>query len=876
MAGKSLRVGSVFVDYKSNDAQFQAAAKRTRTAVNKLKREIRPMIQTVKRLTVVFAGLAAGSGYAAKRIADQIDTLTKFSRSVRGTVKDMQILSRAADLQGIEFSKLQVSLKKFDVVLGQLSDGTAYKLITDQWDKLGLKVEDVINLPLEERVRVIIDAMNRYVPAAERAATASALFGSRNAGMILQLAKGGAIQRATREIEEYGGALTETQKIGVEGFVDALGELQHAIQVFSFQVVAKHAPAMRRWAERVADGLKEGGRLRSMFERIARAGAFLVETITNMVEITDKYITETTTTIAKLGLLAVAIGKITRMVMAFRNAILAAGIVTATLAGGLPGLVLALGSLAAGFVAVEAIMKTLDDGAADHNVTLSKMNDNYTALVETLDRAKDGMKGVWQETVRATQASLDQMDVELEQRAARLGRSEEYQDILKGIAQAEKDEAQARADLEGAQADTSIGFGIPGALKKQRQDAVDAQRRAALARIEEAKARRASFEATRQQRWGEIEREEQELADIRRKVQGQIAEKEEREIKKDAAPAPHGGLAAQYGYQRSRALAAATAEGQGGLAAQYGYQRSRAMAAAVRAATRRADISNKDTVYGPIGLRKTGGEGPDMNRIADLQRQFADDNPFVKTDTYEKLRNLRIEYAAIRQEIAALGPQYANLGLRAEQSFEAAKRHAMGVTLVTEEMIMLADSVKDRMRGVVDSAVDDFFDGTKKMGDAWRSLMRQIVKDAVWMRARSMFSAIGNQVFGGIGTSLFPTAAIPGANPGVALGGPPGIPSFAQGGQHEGGWARVGENGPELAYFNGPARIYDAAASRGMMKGQVDVNMALSGDVSAIADQIRNQIGAAAGPLAQQIMAGVQEQIRTPSDTRRAVRGAVA
>ena len=45
-----------------------------------------------------------------------------------------------------------------------------------------------------------------------------------------------------------------------------------------------------------------------------------------------------------------------------------------------------------------------------------------------------------------------------------------------------------------------------------------------------------------------------------------------------------------------------------------------------------------------------------------------------------------------------------------------------------------------------------------------------------------------------------------------------GIPAFADGGWHSGGWALVGERGPELAYMP-PAQIYDTGRSRQMLQG---------------------------------------------------------
>ena len=850
MAGLALRIASVFVDFKSNDAQFQEAAKKTRTAVNRLRREMRPMIQTAKRLGIAVTAMGGGFAYATRRIAEQIDQMAKFSRASRGTIRDMQILKRSAGLQGIAFDKLQVSMKRMDVALGTLADGTAGTLVSDNWAKMGLSIEEVINLPLEKRLRVILTAINDQVPAAERAATATALFGARMAGLMLQLSQGGVIERATKEIEAYGGALTEAQKIGVEAANDAIDEITHAFEVLSWQLVARHAPAIRRWAERITDAMKEGGKFRVMMERMSSAGTFLVNTITNLTLVLNQWINRTTASIAAFGALLIVIGKTVKMVIAIRNAVVASGLVIAALTTGVGGVLKIMAALGLAVAGTRAVMMTLDDTADDHNTTISKMNDNYSALVETLDRAKGALRNVWQETVRATQANLDQMEVDLERRAAQMGRSEEYQEILAGIAQAQKDEAQAQKELVRAQTEMdALGFMNPRAVTAQRKSAIDEARHGALAAVEAARARREAFEGQLAARKAEIEKEEQELADIRKRVQMKIMEEETRTkpIKREVDS-----------FLMSNKD---TVWGPIGL----------------RPQDRDLDVSNRDTVWGPIGLRtgEEGGEGPDHARAAQLRRRFEDSNPLIQSSTFSKLRALHREYADIRKEITALGPTYASLQGMADKAFQAAKRHAMGITFVTEEAVMLADSIKDRMQNVVGDMVDDFFDGTNKMSESFRRMTRQIVKDMIWMRARSALSAVGNTVFGGIGSTLFPSPGLPGTNPGVALGGPHTIPQFASGGRHMGGPAWVGERGPELVDFDGPATIYDAGTSR-RMANRVDVSMRLSGDVSAIADQIRNQIGAAAGPLAQQIMGSVNEQIRNPSDTRRLIRGATA
>lgn len=47
-----------------------------------------------------------------------------------------------------------------------------------------------------------------------------------------------------------------------------------------------------------------------------------------------------------------------------------------------------------------------------------------------------------------------------------------------------------------------------------------------------------------------------------------------------------------------------------------------------------------------------------------------------------------------------------------------------------------------------------------------------------------------------------------------------GIPGFAKGGLHKGGWAMVGEEGPELVNFASPGRVYTAGDTRAMLAGK--------------------------------------------------------
>lgn len=71
-----------------------------------------------------------------------------------------------------------------------------------------------------------------------------------------------------------------------------------------------------------------------------------------------------------------------------------------------------------------------------------------------------------------------------------------------------------------------------------------------------------------------------------------------------------------------------------------------------------------------------------------------------------------------------------------------------------------------------------------------------------------------------------------------------GLPRFMNGGTHSGGWAMVGENGPELAYLP-PSQIFNAGDTRQMLRGDS------AGEIAALRDEQRRQAAAMANTLAR-------------------------
>jgi hypothetical protein len=67
------------------------------------------------------------------------------------------------------------------------------------------------------------------------------------------------------------------------------------------------------------------------------------------------------------------------------------------------------------------------------------------------------------------------------------------------------------------------------------------------------------------------------------------------------------------------------------------------------------------------------------------------------------------------------------------------------------------------------------------------------------------------------------------------------VPAYANGGYHIGGWALVGEEGPEFVQFERPARIYNTRETQAMMRGGNATTDAALAQLNALLSQLLTQ-----------------------------------
>ncbi len=226
---------------------------------------------------VQIAAAAAATAFAAGAAAmirsglQVVDAQAKLAQSLGTTVESIQVLERAGELAGVSMSGIEQATKDLTRRLSQAAAGTGPAVAA--LERLGLSASALLALPLDERVGRINQAIEDFVPAAERAAVAGQLFGEEGSIAISRIDTA-TLRQATQDVRDFGVVVSEQDADQIERTNDAISRLGLIWRGLSNQLAVAAAPAL----EAVADALAAisrttgplGQAIRLLFDNIGR------------------------------------------------------------------------------------------------------------------------------------------------------------------------------------------------------------------------------------------------------------------------------------------------------------------------------------------------------------------------------------------------------------------------------------------------------------------------------------------------------------------------------------------------------------------------------------------------------------------------------
>ena len=176
------------------------------------------------------ATLAAGAVAASmvKSAIDSAEATGILADKLGITTEALSKLQYAAKLSDVSQASLEAGMKKLARTLTDAASGSA--TASKAFEALGLSAQEIINLPADEQLGRIADALNAVENASQRAALAQKIFGRSGADMLPLLAEGQAgIAALTAEAERMGVVISEDMAKKSQQFNDSVDRLKSAV-----------------------------------------------------------------------------------------------------------------------------------------------------------------------------------------------------------------------------------------------------------------------------------------------------------------------------------------------------------------------------------------------------------------------------------------------------------------------------------------------------------------------------------------------------------------------------------------------------------------------------------------------------------------------
>jgi hypothetical protein len=219
---------------------------------------------------------AAAAGVAMVRSGlDVIGAQADMAASLKTTVESLQVLTRAGELAGVSMGEIEQSTRKLTTRLSEAAAGSDSAVGALQ--RLNLTAAELQALPLDQRVVAIQDALNRFVPEAERAAVASDLFGDRAALAFLRI-DAATLREAAQDVQDFGVAVGAADAARIERTGDAVARLSLIWLGLTNRLTAAVAPALETVANVLADVARDtgpvGGAITMLFDNLGRLATY--------------------------------------------------------------------------------------------------------------------------------------------------------------------------------------------------------------------------------------------------------------------------------------------------------------------------------------------------------------------------------------------------------------------------------------------------------------------------------------------------------------------------------------------------------------------------------------------------------------------------
>jgi len=275
----------LYVEFKAKSQEVDQTFKTMQAEIDKLKGKQKDissgfgsMVGKIKEFGMsilnfgkwVALGIAAattGLWIMINRVAESIDKVTDSARGLGLASGELQAMSYAASLSGVEFESLEMLIKKMSITLGNAVGGAADA--QQAFKDLGLDLNTLKNLPISEQMNLITTSLGKIDDKTKQNSLSFTIFG-KSMTDALNLARDG-FGNNIAEFSKLGLAITDSQRVAVDAFGDSQQRLGAIWQGFSQKVVAYIAEPFTKMIDWISDTIAAMGGIDTAAQKFASA-----------------------------------------------------------------------------------------------------------------------------------------------------------------------------------------------------------------------------------------------------------------------------------------------------------------------------------------------------------------------------------------------------------------------------------------------------------------------------------------------------------------------------------------------------------------------------------------------------------------------------
>jgi hypothetical protein len=252
------------------------ATKRAFTAIRKNLGAVRAGVNSTQVKVAALAG-AAGLGALVAKSLSSGDALGKFADRVGATTEGLAGLQLITELNGESSESLSKSLEKMNRGVGEAQRGIGTAL--PAFKQLGLNVEELAQLPADERFIQIGDAIGKLDDETLQASLSADIFGRSGVRLINTFEQGeDAMRGATDQAKELGIAMSRTDAAKIEAANDAMLLANKRIEGIGNQVTVALAPIIAEVADQFTAAGMSSNEMSDVIQKGMKIGASVVGT----------------------------------------------------------------------------------------------------------------------------------------------------------------------------------------------------------------------------------------------------------------------------------------------------------------------------------------------------------------------------------------------------------------------------------------------------------------------------------------------------------------------------------------------------------------------------------------------------------------------